>query len=164
MSGLALQRLAKERKAWRRCHPQGFIAGPAKNPDGTLSLLTWECGIPGKDGALVDPPGLLMSPRSPEEAESHQESRAGVFDPPLFHPNIYVSGIVCLSLLESRRGWRPTLSLTEILLGLQDLLHHPDIGCPVHAKAYITYIENQPEYDERARAQAKMSAKMAARV
>ncbi|XP_075118025.1 SUMO-conjugating enzyme UBC9-B-like [Leptodactylus fuscus] len=162
MSGLALQRLAKERKAWRRCHPQGFIAGPAKNPDGTLSLLTWECGIPGKDGTPWEG-GLYRLRLYFEDCYPTLGPRC-VFDPPLFHPNIYVSGIVCLSLLESRRGWRPTLSLTEILLGLQDLLHHPDIGCPVHAKAYITYIENQPEYDERARAQAKMSAKMAARV
>ena len=25
-----------------------FFKRPAKNPDGTLNLLNWECGIPGK--------------------------------------------------------------------------------------------------------------------
>lgn len=29
---------------------QGFVARPAKNPDGTLNLLNWECAIPGKKG------------------------------------------------------------------------------------------------------------------
>lgn len=74
MSGIAVARLAEERKAWRKNHPfvsraiiiivdylfiylficfyfiQGFIAKPTKNPDGTLNLMNWECAIPGKQG------------------------------------------------------------------------------------------------------------------
>lgn len=69
MSGIAFQRLSEERKTWRKDHPfvsyfsmlafvshalmcvwQGFIARPEKNPDGTLNLMVWDCGIPGKKG------------------------------------------------------------------------------------------------------------------
>lgn len=48
MSGIALGRLAEERKSWRKDHPFGFIAKPTKNQDGTLNLMNWECYIPGK--------------------------------------------------------------------------------------------------------------------
>ena len=50
MSGIAQARLSEERKAWRKDHPFGFIARPTKNPDGTMNLMLWEYGIPGKKG------------------------------------------------------------------------------------------------------------------
>ena len=48
MSGIALGRLAEERKAWRKDHPFGFVAKPKTNEDGTLNLMHWECVISGK--------------------------------------------------------------------------------------------------------------------
>jgi hypothetical protein len=33
MSGIVAMRLAEERKSWRKDHPFGFIAKPAKKPD-----------------------------------------------------------------------------------------------------------------------------------
>lgn len=32
------------------CLAQGFVARPTKAADGTLNLMNWECGIPGKKG------------------------------------------------------------------------------------------------------------------
>lgn len=55
--GIAKGRLQEERKAWRKDHPHGFVAKPAKAPDGTMNLMTWECGIPGKVGARVEGAG-----------------------------------------------------------------------------------------------------------
>jgi ubiquitin-conjugating enzyme E2 I len=40
MSGIALGRLAEERKSWRKDHPFGFIAKPTKNPDDSLNLMS----------------------------------------------------------------------------------------------------------------------------
>merc|ERR1712112_427829 len=42
--------LSEERKSWRKDHPFGFIARPMKNADGTMNLMLWEYGIPGKKG------------------------------------------------------------------------------------------------------------------
>ncbi len=50
MSGLAQKRLMEERKTWRRDHPYGFGARPMTNDDGSMNLLKWEAGIPGKQG------------------------------------------------------------------------------------------------------------------
>ena len=40
------------RKQWRRDHPFGFFAKPARTPSGILDLKKWECGVPGKDKTL----------------------------------------------------------------------------------------------------------------
>lgn len=52
MAGIAAGRLAEERKSWRKDHPFGFIAKPAKNEDGTLNLFQWECAIPGRKDTI----------------------------------------------------------------------------------------------------------------
>lgn len=36
-------------KQWRRDHPFGFFAKPARTKEGVLDLKNWECGIPGKE-------------------------------------------------------------------------------------------------------------------
>jgi hypothetical protein len=34
---------------------QGFFARPTTNPDGSMNLMKWECGIPGKKAVSVLP-------------------------------------------------------------------------------------------------------------
>jgi hypothetical protein len=38
----------------------------------------------------------------------------GKFDPVIFHPNIYPSGTVCLSLLDAEKDWRPAITLKQV--------------------------------------------------
>lgn len=81
------------------------------------------------------------------------------FDPKLFHPNVYPSGTVCLSLLDDTKDWRPVISIKQILIGIQDLLNEPNIKDPAQAEAYISYCENRVDYEKRVKEQAKaMSA------
>lgn len=61
------------------------------------------------------------------------------FEPPLFHPNVYPSGTVCLSLLDEDKDWRPAITIKQILLGIQDLLNEPNIKDPAQAEAYTIY-------------------------
>lgn len=37
----------------------------------------------------------------------------GQFVPPLFHPNVYPSGTVCLSILNEENGWKPAITLKQ---------------------------------------------------
>jgi len=39
-------------KQWRKDHPFGFYAKPAKTPQGGLDLMKWSCGIPGKEKTM----------------------------------------------------------------------------------------------------------------
>lgn len=41
-------------KQWRKDHPFGFFAKPARTHDNILDLKNWECGIPGKDKTIWD--------------------------------------------------------------------------------------------------------------
>ncbi len=43
----------------------------------------------------------------------------GVFTPVIFHPNIYPSGTVCLSILSEDKDWKPAITVKQILLGIQ---------------------------------------------
>ncbi|MGH0183799.1 UNVERIFIED_CONTAM: hypothetical protein FKN15_012982 [Acipenser sinensis] len=61
------------------------------------------------------------------------------FEPPIFHPNVYPSGTVCLSILEEDKDWRPAITIKQILLGIQELLNEPNIQDPAQAEAYTIY-------------------------
>ena len=41
------------------------------------------------------------------------------FLPAIFHPNVYPSGAVCLSLLNEDKDWIPTITIKQILLSTQ---------------------------------------------
>lgn len=68
------------------------------------------------------------------------------FRPALFHPNLYPSGTVCLSILDEDADWRSTLTVADILLGIQRLLGEPNEESPAHPDAYKLFVENEKEY------------------
>ena len=45
MSGIAVGRLIEERKDWRKTHPSGFYARPAKKADNSSDMMSWEAGM-----------------------------------------------------------------------------------------------------------------------
>uniref|UniRef100_A0AAY4A2D0 UBC core domain-containing protein n=1 Tax=Denticeps clupeoides TaxID=299321 RepID=A0AAY4A2D0_9TELE len=144
MSGIALSRLAQERKAWRKDHPFGFVAVPTKNPDGTMNLMNWECAIPGKKGTPWE--GGLFKLRMLFKDDYPSSPPKCKFEPPLFHPNVYPSGTVCLSILEEDKDWRPAITIKQILLGIQELLNEPNIQDPAQAEAYTIYCTGQEAF------------------
>uniref|UniRef100_A0A8C7HEI5 SUMO-conjugating enzyme UBC9 n=2 Tax=Oncorhynchus TaxID=8016 RepID=A0A8C7HEI5_ONCKI len=122
MSGIALSRLAQERKAWRKDHPFGFVAVPTKNPDGTMNLMNWECAIPGKKGTPWE--GGLFKLRMLFKDDYPSSPPKCKFEPPLFHPNVYPSGTVCLSILEEDKDWRPAITIKQVVN------EHDDVAGP----------------------------------
>ncbi|KAJ2515852.1 SUMO conjugating enzyme Hus5 [Coemansia sp. RSA 2049] len=157
MSGICRNRLMEERKQWRKDHPHGFYARPQKTPDGGLDLMRWECGIPGKE----DTPWenglykciLLFTEDYPVAPPKCQ------FSPPLFHPNVFPSGTVCLSILNAEKDWKPSITIKQILLGVQDLLNDPNNSDPAQSEAYHLYRKDKKSYEKKIRAQAQLYAK-----
>lgn len=82
--------------------------------------MIWDCSIPGKKDTLweggIYRVRILFPPTYPIEPPMV------TFTPPLFHPNIFTGGQVCLSLLKQQKDWAPSITIGDILLGLQDLL------------------------------------------
>jgi hypothetical protein len=74
---------------------------------------------------------------------------AGKFVPPLFHPNVYPSGTVCLSILNEEEGWKPAITIKQILLGVQDLLDDPNPDSPAQADAYNLFKKDRAAYENK---------------
>ncbi|KAI9801352.1 MAG: SUMO conjugating enzyme Hus5 [Sarcosagium campestre] len=136
---LCQNRLMEERKQWRREHPFGFFAKPQRTSQGILDLKKWECGIPGKDKTLWEGGLFKLDVIFPD----------GKFTPPLFHPNVYPSGTVCLSILNEEEGWKPAITIKQILLGIQDLLDDPNPESPAQAEAYNLFKKDRAGYERR---------------
>jgi len=152
MAGIAAGRLTEERKSWRKDHPFGFIARPMKKDDGTLDLFNWECAIPGPKGSIWE--GGLYKLKMLFRDDFPSTPPKCRFDPPLFHPNVYPSGTVCLSLLDENKDWKPSISMKQLLVGIQDLLITPNPEDPAQADAYKIFVENKVEYEKRVKKQA----------
>lgn len=89
-----------------------------------------------------------------------------------FHPNVYPSGTVCLSILNEdsvspfsciswwdliefspiywvrlldclyfMQGWRPAITVKQILVGIQDLLDQPNPADPAQTEGYHLFIQ-----------------------
>lgn len=76
------------------------------------------------------------------------------FIPPLFHPNVYPSGTVCLSILAEDEDWRPAITIKQVLLGIQDMLNNPNPNSPAQREAYDIFVKDKEEYKKRVRQQA----------
>jgi len=80
--------------------------------------------------------------------------RTGKFVPPLFHPNVYPSGTICLSILNEEEGWRPAITVKQILTGIQDLLDEPNPASPAQSEAFNLFTRDKPEYVRRVKGEA----------
>lgn len=61
----------------------------------------------------------------PAKSASFPPRPPGKFEPPLFHPNVYPSGTVCLSILEEDKDWRPAITIKQV----RGLHHAYGQGC-----------------------------------
>ncbi|KAH9396821.1 SUMO-conjugating enzyme UBC9, partial [Tyrophagus putrescentiae] len=130
----------------------GFVARPERNEDGTFNLLTWDCAIPGKESTIWA--GGLYKLQMFFSAEYPAVPPRCRFVPPLFHPNVFPSGTVCLSILDEEKDWRPSLSVKQVLLGIQELLADPNPNDPAQAEAYNIFCSDRAAYDKRVKEQA----------
>ncbi|OMJ92374.1 hypothetical protein SteCoe_4930 [Stentor coeruleus] len=144
-------RLLEERKLWRRDRPYGFYAKPTINKNGSLNLIRWECGIPGKIGTIWD--GAIYKLFIDFNDEYPSKPPKCKFEKVLFHPNVYPSGTICLSILNEDEDWRPSITIKQILIGIQDLLDSPNPKSPAQSRPYQMYIKDFQAYKAKVREQ-----------
>ena len=154
MSGIQRGRIKAERKQWRKNHPFGFFARPARAADGSTNLSVWDCGIPGKEG--TDWAGGLykLQIKFPEDYPS--KAPTCIFTPVIFHPNVYPSGQICLSILTSQ--WKPGITISQVLTGVQDLLGNPNNDDAAQQGPYAMLKEDPAAYSARVKEEAKKHA------
>jgi len=69
---------------------------------------------------------------------------AGKFDPPLFHPNVYPSGTVCLSILNEDEGWKPAITIKQVALSGQQLFVNSRFSLEFRIYSIIPTLIPQP--------------------
>mmetsp|Transcript_10887 Transcript_10887/g.32620 ORF Transcript_10887/g.32620 Transcript_10887/m.32620 type:complete len:161 (-) Transcript_10887:556-1038(-) len=151
--GEARSRLATERKNWRKDHPFGFVARPATLKDGSMDWMQWDCKIPGKPGTAWEG-GLYPVTLIFKEAYPHSAPECR-FPKGFQHPNAYPSGKICLSIINDE-GWKPSITVKQILTGIHDLLNDPNMDDPAQEEAFLLLKKSPAEYRRRIQAQARL--------
>lgn len=140
---LTEKRLLNEHKNWRKNHPAGFVARPAKKSDGTKDLFTWQCLIPGDKGSVWEGGNFYL------ELRFHSNFPASApnayFIPPIPHVNVFKSGRVCLSILTN--AWQASIDIRQILTGIQKMLDEPNVSSPANHENNQNYVKNRTLYD-----------------
>ncbi|CAD7932615.1 unnamed protein product [Amoebophrya sp. A25] len=141
---LAAKRLQMERVQFKKRHPFGFFARYTTKTDGTQDMMKWRCGVKMDEdgpwhGATVE---MHMEFSEDYPGRPPKVILCQIGGATCFHPNIYPSGAVCLSILNEDKDWRPTLTVTTILNGIKDLLNNPNPNSPAQEDAYKVYIED----------------------
>ncbi|KAL8914440.1 MAG: hypothetical protein Q9171_000945 [Xanthocarpia ochracea] len=121
--------------------------GESGGSGGVLDLKNWECGVPGRDKTLWEGGLFKLTVAFPDEYPTKPPKCK--FSPPLFHPNVYPSGTVCLSILNEEEGWKPAITIKQILLGIQDLLNDPNPESPAQAEAYNLFKKDRQAYEKK---------------
>jgi ubiquitin-conjugating enzyme E2 I len=75
-------------------------------------LFKWECKIPGPEKTPWEGGLYTLIMEFPEEYPNKPPRCS--FSPTLFHPNIYPSGTVCLSILNEDEDWKPTFDMAYV--------------------------------------------------
>ncbi|ELQ74916.1 Ubiquitin-protein ligase [Trachipleistophora hominis] len=136
-----LDRLLAEQANLKKERKYMFFARPSSK-----DATKWDCGFPGPDTPLYKGSYYLVS---------LSFGRTYPFKPPnvkfvhrVFHPNVYLSGDVCLDILGS--GWKPSFTVSSILCALQQLLITPNVNSPANGPATRAY-GNKEVYEKEVR-------------
>lgn len=134
-------------------HPHGFYARASKNGDGSSNLMVWDCGIPGQAGTPWE--GGCYKVKLTFSEDYPDKPPICSFTPRIFHPNVFPSGKICLSIIDETKGWQPTISVKQILIGVQQLLGNPNLGDPAQREPFELLRDNPAAYEERVRQEAR---------
>lgn len=120
-------------------------------------MLVFECGIPGKAGTNWD--GGVYTVELKFSPDYPSKPPIATFKPAIYHPNVFSCGQVCLSILkdeneENKCGWRPAITLKQILLGLQEMLDTPNPLSPANTVAAQLFTKKKAEYQRKIKEQA----------
>lgn len=89
---------------------------------------------------------------------------------PIYHPNIYPDGRVCISILHEAgddemsgesadERWSPLQTPDSILRSILVLLDSPEISSPANVDASVLFRTDREKYRERAKREAELSRK-----
>jgi len=166
----ARERLKQERSDLQSINPKktvpfGFFARPKRRRDGSTDLLEWTIGIVPKAKSAYCLPNnsCCYEAKLIFSADFPIDPPHVIFTPPIYHTNVFDTGSVCLSILlpaGHHKGtvashWSPTMSIKDILIGLQNFLDEPNPYSTANKEA-CAYLqkEGRAAYDAKIKKEA----------
>ncbi|KZF20242.1 ubiquitin-conjugating enzyme [Xylona heveae TC161] len=155
-ASVAAKRLFQEYRLLTNDPPEGIMAGPVNEDD----LFSWEALIQGPEGTPFEGgvfPAILTFPKDYPLAPPTMK-----FTCDLWHPNVYPSGLVCISILHApgddpnhyehaSERWSPIQSVEKILISVMSMLAEPNDESPANVEAAKMWRERRKEYEELVR-------------
>ena len=135
-------RISAELKSITQDPPSNCSAAP-ENDD----IFHWTATIIGPTGSVYEGGIFNLSIEFPPNYP---------FKPPkirfitrIYHPNINMSGGICLDILKDQ--WSPALTISKVLISLCSLLDDPNPDDPLVPEIADIYVKNRLQYDLTAR-------------
>ncbi|KAH8409297.1 hypothetical protein KR009_012301, partial [Drosophila setifemur] len=167
-SAMAKRALAMEYKLLQDQMVEGFTVQLVNDSD----LFQWEVGIFGPPETLYEGGYFKALMKFPDDYPYSPPSLC--FQTKVWHPNVYDSGTLCISILHPPSDhpstgelpcerWNPTQSVRTILLSVISLLNEPNTASPANVDAAVMYRRwldsngTDTEYAEIIREQASSS-------
>ncbi|KAK0418696.1 hypothetical protein QR680_013721 [Steinernema hermaphroditum] len=170
MASSAVQFLAKELRSLLNSPIEGFTVEASED-----NLLKWKVGIFGPPGTIYE--GGYFKANLNFPANYPYEPPTMRFTSPLFHPNIFESGSICISILhppvddpqndqeDISERWNPTQSVRTVLLSVISLLNEPNTSSPANVEASRSYkawkAGQSTDYERTVKQQVAQSKKQA---
>lgn len=121
------------------------VPGVSAFPDGD-DMLTWKSTIQGPDESYYTDMEYHLEMKFPTNYPICAPQVK--FETPIFHPNIDMSGNICLDILKDK--WSATYTVSTILLSIQSLLETPNNESPLNGQAAELW-ENKEEFSRLAK-------------
>lgn len=141
MSSVARKRLITDLRRFENKDEISHIyALPQSN-----NVLVWEAIIFGPEETIWEGACFKLLLEFIEEYPNKPPTVK--FITPIFHPNVYSDGRICLDILTNQ--WSPIYDVHTVLASIQSLLSDPNPTSPANAEAARLYNENIEEYKKR---------------
>lgn len=118
------------------------------------TFFKWEGIIIGPPDTIFEGANIKVAIEFPPEYPN--KAPLFYFVTPLFHPNVYKDGKVCISILHEgvdefeyeslAERWNPTQSVNSILISIHSMLSAPNLDSPANIDACKMWRENFSEY------------------
>ena len=80
------------------------------------------------------------------------------FVTPVYHPNVYRNGNICLDILQDK--WSRACDISSILNSIRSLFDDPNPKSPANAEAAQDFTDNKPKYNEKVKQCVQQSIKL----
>jgi len=168
MAGLAASKaLSRELMRLQQDPVPGFTVEPSSD-----DLFTWVVGMFGPPDTIYAGGYFKAKLKFPETYPMEPPTMTMLH--PMWHPNIFPDGKLCISILHApgddpmsgelaSERWNPTQSVSTVLLSVISMLNEPNISSPANVDASVMYRSKREEYDARVCEQVEASKLLAKR-